>query len=247
MARPVDVPRRFRVAYLSLAALFGAAVGSFVVVEERPAPKPPPPWSTWQPTASGIGARQEQIAAHVGAGYHLASGKRLVDVFAGGPPPASDPIQEVAVAKTLTPQQKSDVIGIFSTVKTAMFVLCGDGPKCAIKEGKPSNGRGAVVGRESLELALYTFRYIKDADAVITFVPPAKGKSMSRAFLFTKAELANELKTPLRRTLPQTKPPLPGRLTSQERGIVDRLTASRVFRFRFTHGQSGERVLVLAP
>jgi hypothetical protein len=241
----VNVGRRFRLAYFALAALFGAAVGAFIVVLERPAPTPPAPWSAWQPTAEGPGARQSQIAQHIQVQYRLTSGKRLVKVLPGGPGPATNPIQLVAISRTLTPQHQSDVLTTFNTEKTAMFILCGDGPKCSIGEGTASKARGKVLGREALELALYTLRYIDDADSVVTFFPPGKGESPSHALLFTKDELSDQLNAPLRHTLPRAKPPLPGNLSVAERKVIDTLTGPRVFKFRVEQGQSGARVLVL--
>jgi hypothetical protein len=243
----VSVARRFRLAYFGLAALFGVAVGAFIVAVERPAPAPPPPWSVWQPSASNPGIRQAQIAQHVEVQYHLPSGKRLVDVRAGGPGPASNPIQLVAISRTLTPQQKSDVLTTFNTEKTAMFILCGDGPNCSIGEGKPSVARAKVLGREALELALYTLRYISEADSVVAFFPPAQGQQPSRVLLFTKDALSSQLHDPLRRTLPRAKPPLPGKISPAELKVVDSLTGPRVFKFRVEQGQSGARVLVLVP
>jgi hypothetical protein len=243
----VSLERRFRLAYFGLAMLFGAAIGALIVVVERPAPAPPAPWSAWQPTADGPGARQAQIAKHIERQYRLPSGKRLVNVLAGGPGPATDPIQLVAISRTLNPQHQSDVLTTFNTEKTAMFILCGDGPKCSIGEGTPSVARGKVLGREALELALYTFRYIDDADSVVAFFPPGKGQKPSHALLFTKEELSDQLHSPLRQTLPRAKPPLPGDLTAAERKVIDTLTGARVFKFRVEQGQSGARVLVLVP
>ena len=82
MAASLSLARRFWLAYLALAALFGAPVGTFIVLQERPAPIPPPPWSAWKPTAGNPGAAQQQIAEHVGARYRLPSGKKIVDVLA---------------------------------------------------------------------------------------------------------------------------------------------------------------------
>ena len=81
----VSVARKFWLAYLGLAALFGVAVGGFIVLVERPGPAPPPPWSAWVPAADKAGQRQQEIASHVGAQYKLASGNKLVDVYVGGP------------------------------------------------------------------------------------------------------------------------------------------------------------------
>jgi hypothetical protein len=242
----VTLGGRFRLAYLGLAALFGVAVGTFIVVERQPAPKPPPPWSSWKPNASDPGVEQQQIALHVGDTYHLASGKKLVNVVPRGPGTQATPVAAVAVANTPTPSKQSD-FAYFTADTTPMYILCGDGPKCSIKEGKASTARGAVLGREALELALYTLRYIDRAKSVVAIFPPAKGKTASYALFFDKSDFSSELKQPLRRTLPQRTPPVPGRLAPDERKVVDGLLAKRVFRFTIETARNGARVLVLVP
>jgi hypothetical protein len=244
MARSLSITRRFTLAYMALAVLFGAAVGAFIVVEARPAPTPPPPWSAWKPTEKDAVARLGEIAQHVEAQYHLPSGKKLVDVLPRGPA-APEPIAEVGIANTPNPKQASD-FSFSHADSTAMFILCGDGPKCSIKEGKPSLARGAVLRREALELALYTLRYVDGADSVVAFYPPQKGKDPTYAFYFDKSDFSNELRAPLRRTLPQSKAPVPGKLTSGELETVNALTTQREFRFAVQTDQSGARVLLLA-
>jgi hypothetical protein len=246
MARSLTLARRFWLAYLALAALFGGAVGTFVVLERRPAPKPPPPWSAWKPTESEAAGRQQEIATHVETQYHLPSGKTLVDVLPRGPVSGSGPIQEVAIAKTANPTQSSD-FSLIDAASTAMYILCGDGAKCSIKEGKPSTARAAVLRREALELALYTFRYMDAVRSVVIFFPPAKGKDPAYVLFFTRDDFSDELHSPLRATLPHRKAPVPGRFPSGERKIVDELTTPRVFRFAVQTEQNGARVLVLAP
>ena len=243
----MNVSRRFSYAYLALAALLGVAVGSLIVLVQRPAPAPPPPWSVWQPSSSDQPSRQQQIASHVASQYHLNGGKKLVNVVVRDPSSLPDPINDVAIARTLNPKQQSDVLAVESSAKTAMYILCGDGPKCSIKEGTPSLARGAVLRREALELALYSFRYLKNTDSVVAFFPPQKGEDLSHVYFFAKPEFSKQLDTPLQRTLPQTKSQMPGRLTPRERHLVDSLTVPRQFRFTLRREQNGGNVLVLAP
>ena len=243
----MNVGRRFSLAYLALAAVLGVGVGTFVVLVERPAPKPPPPWSAWQPTDSDRTARQQQIANHVAARYQLSGGKKLVKVLVRNPTAQPNPIRDVAIARTLDPTQRSDVLGVVDSTKTAMYIMCGDGPKCSIKEGKPSVARGAVLRREALELALYSFRYLDNTDSVVAFFPPRKGEDLTHVYFFSKSEFSDQLHLPLQRTLPQSKALLPGRLTARERRLVDSLTVPRQFRFALRRERDGGNVLVLAP
>ena len=237
MARSVSVTRRFTLAYLGLAALFGGAVGAFVVLEQRPAPIPAPPWSPWKPTTSDPVEAQKEIASHVGARYHLPGGKKLVDVLAGQPGPASDPIRTVAVARTLAPKVKSDLREVVDSRQTAMYVLCGHSKTCAIQQ-TPS--RVAALRGEALELALYTFRYIHEADSVATFIGP------SRVFFVTRAEVSQQLRVPLHATLPRANAPAVAQFSPTETRAVDALTAKRWFDYRFDVS-AGARVLLLAP
>ena len=243
----MNVARRFSVAYLALAAILGVAIGTLVVLVERPAPSPPPPWSPWQPTEASRVARQQQIASHVGSQYHLNSGKRLVRVVVRDPDASPNPIRDVALARNLDPTQRSDVLGVVDSKKTAMYILCGDGPRCSIKEGKPSVARGAVLRREALELALYSFRYLDNTESVVAFFPPRKGQDLNHVYFFAKPDFKDQLKTPLRVTLPQSKLHVPGGLPQHERRTVDALTVPRQFRFALRRDQGGANVLVLAP
>ena len=243
----MNVARRFSIAYLGLAALLGVAIGTLVVLIEQPAPKPPPPWSAWQPNEASRVARQQQIASHVGSQYHLDGGKRLVRVVVRDPDASPDPIRDVALARNLDPRQQSDVLGVVDSTKTAMYILCGDvKAHCAIKDGEPSVARGTVLRREALELALYTFRYVDGVDAIVAFLPP-KPNSPPYAVFFKKDDLDSQLDHPLMRTLPQRKPPMPGKLSATERKTVDDLTLTRYFRFELQRANNGARVLVLRP
>jgi hypothetical protein len=237
--------RKFLLAYLGLAAAVGGAVGAFVLLVERPAPPPPPPWSSWKPAAAAPNERALEIADYVGAQYHLPSGHRLVRVVAGLGS-ANDPIRAVAVAKSTSATKQSD-FNIMDASQTMMFTLCGTGPYCAIREGKASTARAAVLRREALELALYTFKYVSQAQAVLAIFPPKLGAHPTYALFFQRDDLNPELDHPLVRTLPHAKAPLPGKIPTNERKTVDLLTTTRVFKFELQRARTGERVLVLAP
>jgi hypothetical protein len=248
VARRLNVSTRgkFALAYLALAAALGGAIGVFLLLVERPAPPPPPLWSPWKPVAAAPTDRATEIADYVGAQYHLPSGHRLVRVIVGGPGSTTDPIRALAIATSTNATKQSD-FNIVDASRTMMYILCGAGPNCAIREGKASTSRAAVLRREALELALYTFEYVPDAQSVVTFFPPKLGAQPTYALFFERQDLDPELDHPLARTLPHAKAPLPGRLPAGERKTIDELTTARVFRFDVQRARTGERVLVLAP
>jgi hypothetical protein len=244
VAARLTTAKRFALAYFGLAALVGAAIGTFVMLVQRPAPLPPPPWSVWQPTGTDKLVRAQEIGTHIAAQYHLPSGNRLVRIAVGSPT-AGEPIQAVALARTTKPTKQSDVLSVVPATGSMMYTLCGDGAKCAIGEGEPSVARGAVLRREALELALYTFRYVKDVTSVVTFFPPKPGEAMSFALYFDKSSFASQLDNPLRQTLRSR--PVAVNLTPSERKTVDLLTSRRVLHFAVDRNTQGARVLVLAP
>jgi hypothetical protein len=245
MARSLTVARRFSVAYLALAALVGIAAGAFVLLIDRPAPKPPAPWSAWQPNKPARVARQQEIAAHVATQYRLASGKQLVDVVVRDPQKAPV-IQDIALTRTLFPTQRSDFISAVGTDKSAMYILCGAGgpPNCAINEGKPSESRAEILRREALELALYTFRYVDHTDSVLVSFPR---KDVPYVMYLTRGDLADQLHRPLRRTLARPTGPLPQSLSAKERSTIDELTIPRQYRVTSRDEAGGASALYLAP
>jgi hypothetical protein len=253
LARPAPEPsvsrHRFGIAYLVLAAIVGAAVGLVVVLATRDDghTQTTRTWSTWAPRTTGtLGARE--IARHVSGQYHLENGSLLTAVVAGpmeiessqGPVPVSAIL--VRSGKAGVRQERIDVAfpeaGVF-------FQLVGSGANNSIP-GQATLTRGQLVRREALELALYTFRYVDGVDAVVAFLPP-KPNSPSYAVFFKKNDLDNQLDHPLVRTLPQRKPPVPGKLSPIERRTIDDLTLSRYFRFELQRANNGARVLVLRP
>jgi hypothetical protein len=247
VAAPLSTAKKFSIAYFALAAIVGGAIGTFVLLVERPAPLPPPPWSVWQPTANDKLVRAQEIGTHIAAQYHLKNGKRFVRVVVGSPDAtASDPVQGVVLAKKV-PAVQSDVLSGVPATDAVMYMLCGDGANCTIDEGKSSPARAAVLRREALELALYTFRYVKGVASVVTFVtltPKKTGKPTKLAMYFDRLSFTSQLDNPLHKTL--GSPPASETLAPSEKRTVDTLTNKRVLYFTLQRS-NGARVLVLAP
>jgi hypothetical protein len=129
---------------------------------------------------------------------------------------------------------------------TFTFSLCGLGQSCAIATGKPSVERATLVRREIIELALYTFKYVKGVERIVAFMPPPAGTQPTYVVYLQKADLENQLDQPLERTL-ASKAPLPSQISPTEQQRIDALTLSRIYRFGLSQTQQGEAVLVLTP
>ena len=237
MARGLGTRGRFATAYLVLGAVVGIGVGSFFVLVQRDPPAPPPPWSSWRPTATDTGGRMTEIATHVGRGYKLPSGNQLVAIQTQ----KSSNFQGVVVVK---PDDVRTPDAQYGGDDTAVFLLCGAAKSCKINEGKGTVARGTVLRREALELAMYTLEYAHPIKNVLIFFPPGPDEDrLTSTLFFQRDDLESTLKHPLRRTLPQAQPPLPGQIRPTELKTVDDLTGERRFKYLGT----SQNVIVIQP
>jgi hypothetical protein len=194
-------------------------------------------WANWRPSASDGLAAVNQIAEHVGQRYSLPSGNQLVGVRGGALELAGLPVT-VAV-------QQSGNVKILDE-KGVLFNLCGLGKNCAIKEGKPTVARSLVLRREALELALYTFRYIKNVNQVVVILPPRTGQKPGFAMFFRRGDVGASLDRPLAATLPGN-PPVPPDVPKAQQTFIDRLTSANLFAYTPQEGGDAHVYLVLSP
>jgi hypothetical protein len=194
-------------------------------------------WAAWHPTAKdGLGA-VTQIADHVGQRYTLPSGNQLVGVR-GGP-------LELARLPITIALENAGKVHIFDQ-RGVMFNFCGLGKNCSIKEGKPSFARHLVLRRESLEVALYTFRYIKNIDQVVVIMPPRPGDKPNQAMFYRRGEVGASLDRPLAATLPGA-PPSVDHLSKAQGDFIGRLTQGNLYSFTPQEGGDAHIYLVLSP
>ena len=196
-------------------------------------------WSPWKPTKDPVAS----ISNHVGGEYRLPDGEQLVAVTGGG-------LEIAGLPMTIALRHSAAQGGKISLLegKGVLYRLCGLGPKCAIDKGKPSTERHLLLRREALELALYTFRYVKDIDQVVVFMPPPLGQDPNQALLFRKGDVAPELTRPLQATLARRTPSVAGVATSPDSPLVNRLTLAMLYQFSLTQGNQDANVfLVLEP
>jgi hypothetical protein len=236
-------------AAVGIAALVGLAV--FIALPGG-GQDPGPRWSTWTPDVKG-NAGAQQIAEHVGPAYKLPDGHQMVDVSVTGLEIEGVPL---AVAVREAPTQGGD-IRVFDD-RGLIYRLCGLGPDCAIATGKPSEERHLLLRREALELALYTFRYIKGVDQVVALLPPAppakpkKGAASSsastetptQALFFRPGDLEPQLEIPLGATIPP-QTPRPETIAGSEARRIDALTRGNLFLASFQQSQDQKAYLVL--
>jgi hypothetical protein len=238
--------RRFILIYGALAAALVAALVTLVVFAGRTI-NPPPAWSAWKPTGGGQGAAK-QIAAHVSQGYLLPDGNQLVDVFAKPPSvsPAANQTVPIRYLVVKGPGGGNKEQAEVTPTNSVQYSLCGLGAACAIGSGKPSVERGTLVRREILELALYTFKYVKGIEHVIAFMPPVPGQQPKYVVYLRASDLAQKLKLPLDTTLAK-KVPLPKAIPAREVRTIDATTEPRVFTFGLLQTQTGDAVFVFTP
>lgn len=115
-----------------------------------------PNWSAWQPADETTPEGATEIAQHVGVQYKYPDGNQLLGVK------ASSGDANITLHANLI----SDLSG-----ETVVYQMQGSEEGGAMR-GDASNARGAVVFREALELALYSFRYLPDAEGVMVLIPP---------------------------------------------------------------------------
>src|SRR5262245_11844014 len=253
-ARRTAYRGRFAVLYVILAAIAGAAIGTTVVLIGQGSPAPAPPWSDWQPEGSAQ-RRVAQIANHVASPYRLPSGAQLVSAVGG---PLSAPAEDGTLARvrfilvgpqTTRGQQEADDVKSIDAAGTVSYVLCGVGGRspCTIGEGTPSADRQALLRREALELALYTFKYVDGVDSVAVVLPPDNPNLPPIAVCLEKADVSSELSRPLAETFTAPIVPDVGGISADELTTIDQVTRPHLYSYQPSTAQDGSSMLVLIP
>lgn len=250
-ARSAAYRARFTIVYSTLALVAGIGIAIFVVLVVRPEPAPPAQWSTWRPAGSDT-AEARQIADRVAKSYHLQSGQQLVAALASAPKVSGAsgdvPVSTIAIRPdTSTGKKEESQIDIVPAASSLQYVLCGLGTGCSIKGGKASEARHALLRREALELALYTFKYVDGIDSVSVFLPPRPdGKAAATSVFLRKSDVQSQLSRPLVESIEPATPAI-GTMSKQELALVNRITEPRLYSYEYQQAQDGSAVLVYAP
>ena len=125
---------------------------------------------------------------------------------------------------------------------TVAYVFCGQAQRCAMPQ-EGSGEVGPLLQRESLELALYTFKYSPDVRSIVTLLP-VNGNSTAAVFL-RRRHVERFLDKPLYATLPKHDELTAESLTNAERATIDRVIVNNTFLSRFEQAPNGRTVLLL--
>jgi hypothetical protein len=235
-----------------------AGVGFALLLDAGPAPtggvQLAEHWSSWEPPTSDPAAGAAAIAAHVAGAYRLDDGKQLVGVSGG-------PLAVQSLPLTVALSSADGTIRDYGS-DGVLYTLHGTGKDGRIVDGAPSEARHALLRREALELALYSFRYLKDITEVVTLLPPAfeasavrgKGKAARvkkgakgqlQAIFYRPGDLKPQLESPLVQTL------APGRLRPKTLGAaetrrIDALTMHNLFLASYQLAQNQQPYMLLS-
>ncbi len=199
-------------------------------------------WSSYKPKGGNVLTKAQNMADHVAPAYKY-NGQPIAVVQAQ-PLVYQDAIVD-GIAITRQPFRKigTPIKQFEPSDSTVAYVFCGSAPRC----GLPSTGAQdplPLLRRETLELALYTFKYSPSVDSIVGLLPPAGNTNY--AIYLRRKSFQSELSKPLDATLPPHKVLSDPGLSPVERATVDRLTAKNMYQSQFSQGANGRTLLVLS-
>ena len=243
MADAVGKPRKmhskgFLAANLVVVCGFFAVLILFVMLVSRGTSNS---WSSYKPKGGDVFSKAQNMADHVAPAYKY-NGEPIAVVQAQ-PLLYQDAVVD-GIAFTRTPFRKigSPFKQFEPSGSTIAYVFCGTAPRC----GLPSTGAEQTVPmlkRETLELALYTFKYSPSVQSIVGLLPPAGNTNY--AIYLRRKNFAKELSKPLDATLPEHKVLSYPQLSPVEKATVDRLTLKNTYQSQFSQGANGRTLLVL--
>ena len=232
---------RFQFLTGALVAVGIAAIVGIAVLVIGPSTKTPEPaWSPWKPTAGGV-TGAAQIAEHVAPEY-TQSGQQLVKIDANDLSFQGIPLT-VALQTGATEGGRIQI----HSEKGVLYQLCGLTSTCAIDQGKPSAERGLLMRRAAFELALYTFRYLKDVKQVVVLTPPVKGALPTHALYFQRSQVSRELSRPLTSSLAPKAPSVDNVTSAPDTPLVHEATQNQWLFTLNGQGFNNGGLLVLKP
>jgi hypothetical protein len=198
-------------------------------------------WSDYTPKGTDVFEKAQNMVNHVAPKYRY--GGAPIAVVQAQPLLFRDAVVDgIAFTRPPLRQVGGRVTDFEPSGSTIAYVFCGQAQACAL----PQEGAGEVgllLQRESLELALYTFKYWPDVRSIVTLLP-ANGQSSAAVFL-RRRHVERFLDRPLTATLPRHGELTADALTSAERETIDRVVVNNTFSSRFEQAPNGRTVLLL--
>jgi hypothetical protein len=208
--------RQFTIVYTVLAFAIVAGVVGIVLVATGGDSKSKtvaagPAWSKWQPHGTTLNSITENIARHVSAKYENLGVSALP--VSRNPIANEPPIVAVEFRSRFGTFQQPRSLALRLASRMWMYELCGQNSNCGITSGSGQLPRrlNYLVGKEMLELALYTLKYAPKLDSVLIVLP---GNDSSPAFYLRRETAAQALERPIEDTIPPGTDELQGKGTS---------------------------------
>lgn len=228
---------RFVLAYALVGLVFGGVIVLFAFLVSQ---NKEPQWSAYQPKGTGM-ERAQDIANHISRRYRE-GGETLAAVNAQRPVINSAPVDAFAISKAPTSRVGGGIEKLEPADNAIFYVFCGSGERCAIP-GEPSPERSLLLHRQSLELALYTFKYMDDVDSVVTILP--RVGDINTAGYFKRTAVRGLLDKPVYETLPSPGPFETEGSNFEDVEASERLSAGRFFQSGVQELPTGGALLIL--
>jgi hypothetical protein len=199
-------------------------------------------WSDYTPKGSDVIEKAQNMVDHVAPKYRY--GGAPIAVVQAQPLLYRDAVVDgVAFAKPPLREVGGGFVNFESSDSTIAYVFCGQAQRCALPQSEAGEIE-PLLARESLELALYTFKYSPDVRSIVTLLP-AEGNSSAAVFL-KRRHVEKFLDKPLDATLPRHNQLSAESLTNAERETINRVIVNNTFASRFEQTPNGRTVLLLS-
>ena len=245
MADAVERPRkvygkRFILANLLVLAGFAGVIALFAFLVSNNSANQP--WSEYKPKGGDTFDKAQNMVDHVAPKYRY--GGEPIAVVQAQPLLYRDAIVDgIAFLKPPLRQVGGRITDFEPSGSTIAYVFCGQARSCALPNSEAQQV-GPLLQRESLELALYTFKYWPDVRSIIALLP-VNGNSSAAVYL-KRRHVARFLNRPLSATLPSHDDLTAESLTAAEQATIDRVIVNNTFLSRFEQGPNGRTVLLLS-
>jgi hypothetical protein len=232
--------KRFMLANLLVVVGFAGVLVLFGFLVSKDSSKQA--WSDFKPTGSDVLEKAQNMVDHVAPKYRY--GGAPIAVVQAQPLVYRDAVVDgIAFARPPLREVGGRMADFEPSDSTIAYVFCGPAQRCALPQAEAGE-IAPLLQRESLELALYTFKYWPEVRSIVTLLP-AEGDSSAAVFL-KRRHVEKFLDKPLDATLPRHNQLSAASLTDAERATIDRVVANNTFASRFEQAPNGRTVLLLS-